>query len=433
MSLRITWYSNAPWAPTGYGTQTAQVVRRLKATGHEVAIANNYGLTAAATDWEGCAVLPSGQDLYSNDLLRAHHDFAWGGDPRAWVLTLYDVWVLQPLPQARVACWVPVDHSPAPPRVAEWFRQESGPLPIAMSRFGQQALMDSGVEARYVPHAIETTQFRPTPTLPDGSATRAALGIADDAYVVMVNAANKGNSPPRKAWSEMLTAFSIFAREHSDAVLFLHTDIRNTGGVDLPILLAALDLGQDRVKWVDQYAYRAGMIDAETLAAYYTASDVLLATSMGEGFGIPVVEAQACGTPVIVTRFSAQPELVGAGWTVGYQPAWDPHQASFLATPYVGEIVARLRDAYAARGDEELMQSAVAKGLEYDADRVFREFWLPVLEEMDAEPKRNLAIKPKKGPVKKVSSKPFRGIATSRNTSRFGRDVNDRKSRGYGT
>ena len=42
-SLRILWYSNAPFAPTGYGTQTAQVVQRLTKN-HEVAIHAMYGI-----------------------------------------------------------------------------------------------------------------------------------------------------------------------------------------------------------------------------------------------------------------------------------------------------------------------------------------------------------------------------------------------------
>ena len=46
---RILWVSNAPWATTGYGQQTAQLTTRLKANGDEVAIAANYGLEAAST------------------------------------------------------------------------------------------------------------------------------------------------------------------------------------------------------------------------------------------------------------------------------------------------------------------------------------------------------------------------------------------------
>jgi glycosyltransferase involved in cell wall biosynthesis len=119
------------------------------------------------------------------------------------------------------------------------------------------------------------------------------------------------------------------------------------------------------------------------LASFYRSADVLLATSMGEGFGIPVVEAQGCGTPVIVSDFSAQPELVGAGWKVGGQPWWDEAQESILFTPAISAIVNRLKDAYAARGDNGLRERAVAKAAEYDTDKVFAERWVPLLVEME--------------------------------------------------
>ena len=67
--LAITWYSNAIWAPTGYGTQTKQVVPRLAAEGHQVAIANNYGLMATQMVFDGIPHYPMGVDGYSNDVV----------------------------------------------------------------------------------------------------------------------------------------------------------------------------------------------------------------------------------------------------------------------------------------------------------------------------------------------------------------------------
>jgi len=37
------WCSNAAWSPTGYGTQTKQVVSRMIKDGHAIAVAANYG------------------------------------------------------------------------------------------------------------------------------------------------------------------------------------------------------------------------------------------------------------------------------------------------------------------------------------------------------------------------------------------------------
>ena len=63
------WVSNAPWANTGYGTQTKQVVSRMVADGHAVAVAANYGLEATQTNIDGIEVFPKGMDAYSNDVV----------------------------------------------------------------------------------------------------------------------------------------------------------------------------------------------------------------------------------------------------------------------------------------------------------------------------------------------------------------------------
>ena len=368
--MKILWFSNAPWAPTGYGQQTAQVVRRLVGAGHEVTIAANFGLMAGSTTWEGVTVLPGGSDKYSADALAAHAE-ALGQD---WIITLYDVWVLPELASRhRVASWAPVDHFPCPPEVAAHLK---GHFPIAMTRYGQSELRDHGLNARYVPHAIESV------FAPRESSFREAMGIPADAFLVMVNAANLGTHPPRKAWWEMLSGFKLFASQHSDTFLYLHTNPTSASGVNLPFLIAQLDI-KDKVRVVPQYPYRYGSIPPEVLAEAYSASNVLLASSMGEGFGVPVIEAQACGIPVIVTDFASQPELVGAGWKVGHQAWYDPAQASMLTVPNIKSIAAALEEAYRAKGT--MGDAARAFAAQYDADLVFDTYWRPVLAEMAAE------------------------------------------------
>jgi hypothetical protein len=55
----------------------------------------------------------------------------------------------------------------------------------------------------------------------------------------MMNSANKGRTPPRKSWGENLLAFGVFASEHPDAILYLHTDeTAALGGVNLHRLIA---------------------------------------------------------------------------------------------------------------------------------------------------------------------------------------------------
>ena len=376
--MKITWYSNAPWTITGYGTQTAQVAKRIKADGHDIAIANNYGLEGDTIFWKDIPVFPKSYAPHSEDIIASHDAFFRGDDP-GWIITLYDVWPL-PVEQyrgQRIASWTPVDHWPVPPGVIPWASEH---YTIAMSEFGQKALADAGIAAQYAPHAIETSIFRPTP-----SDFRARNKIPDDAFLVVVNAANKGGTPVRKCWSEMLSAFTIFAADHPDAYLYINTHLDGIMNAPrLGVLIQALGIAE-KVRVVDQYLYLASRVTESMLAEMYTAGDVLLSTSTGEGFGICVVEAQACGTPVIVSDFTAQPELVGAGWKVGGQPEWDHYYAAWMHRPHVKQIVGALNAAYERRADTSLRDDAVAFAAGYDADLIYNKHWRPILADLEAQ------------------------------------------------
>jgi glycosyltransferase involved in cell wall biosynthesis len=378
-SIRIGWNSNAPFANTGYGTQTAQVVTRLKAQGHEVAVFNNYGLEGTNSEWNGIPIYQRGADLYSNDVVPAHM-FHWASlNPKApnILFTLYDVWVFKGARWSdwNIASWVPIDHVPAPPEVAKWCRQEFV-TPIAMSEYGQAMLQNVGIDALYIPHAIEDV-FRPTKYV-DGVSGRKFIGIPDDKFVVGMNAANKGISPNRKGFGENLLAFSIFAKQHDDVVLYLHTDyLGHLGGIKLDQLVKSCGIPEEKLKFIDPYIYKTG-IDQKRLASIYTAMDVLLATSYGEGFGIPTIEAQACGTPVIVSEFAASTELCGDGWLVDGQPLWDAMQSSWFHMPSIPKIVESLELAY-QRGQGR-SEKAVEFAKAYNADVVFDNYWKPTLE-----------------------------------------------------
>lgn len=384
--MRISWWSNAPWCPTGYGTQTAQVVRRLAAEGHEVAVSANYGLQGQMLEWEGVPIYPTGMDAMSQDTIVADW-WDWhrrgNGDPTLLV-TLFDVWVLknERLDDVPViGSWVPIDHLPTPVKVREWC-QRSNVLPIAMSQFGASMLDRGGIDNVYVPHAIEP-DFRPTEAMPSGVSCRDLIDVDESAFLVMINANNKGTSPIRKAFGEMFLAFASFVIDHPDSVLYVHsTTDPGQSGVNLPRLAGACGIPEQNVRYVDQYAYRHGLDNAE-LAAFYTAADVLLSTSLGEGFGIPVIEAQACGTRVIVSDWTAQSELVGDGWRVQTQPTWDEHQHAWWGTPKVEQIVSSLEAAY--RAERGTSDKAVGFAEQYGADVVFDAYWRPALERFGNE------------------------------------------------
>jgi glycosyltransferase involved in cell wall biosynthesis len=205
---------------------------------------------------------------------------------------------------------------------------------------------------------------------------------AGDRFVVGMVAANKASGMVhRKAFSENLLGFSIFHKKHPDAMLYLHTDpLGRSGGWDLPSLLKSLSIPDDAVAFPDPNDYRFGL-EPENLAAFYTSFDVLLATSYGEGFGVPTIEAQACGTRVIGSNWAATPDLVSDdGWLVGGMPAWDSGQNAWWQIPSPTSIAQALEDAYYA--DRGTNQTSVDFAKQFDVETVWRDNWLPVLTKL---------------------------------------------------
>jgi glycosyltransferase involved in cell wall biosynthesis len=91
-----------------------------------------------------------------------------------------------------------------------------------------------------------------------------------------------------------------------------------------------------------------GFVPHETLAALYRMATVFAFPSLYEGFGLPPLEAMACGTPVVTSRISSLPEVVGDG--------------ALLVDPYneddIAQGIARVLD------DEDLRARLVERGLE---------------------------------------------------------------------
>lgn len=398
---RILWVSNAPWAGTGYGQQSAQMLQRLKKDKYEIAAVANYGLEASSfnwpTDYGDIKIYPRGYEVWSNDIIPAHmHD--WSSQDltaQKLLITLFDVWVFKGprWDEWPVVSWVPIDHMPAPDEVIKWCKKPNV-TPIAMSKFGQAMLNNVGLESFYIPHAIENV-FEPTEqVMLDNNElldTRSFLGLPKDAFVVGMNAANKGTSPSRKAFAENFLAFALFARKHPEAILYLHTDpTPAAGGLDLIGLLRAVGLKDTQYRFVDTYLYRT-FINQKTLAAIYTQMDVLLATSFGEGFGIPTIEAQACGTPVIASNFMASQELIGDGWAIDGQPYWDFAQKSWFHIPLVPNIVEALEAAF--NRTRQRSQKAIDFAKQYDADLIFDTMWKPTLKAIfDAQLAKPMSI-----------------------------------------
>ncbi|HEY7033362.1 MAG TPA: glycosyltransferase family 1 protein [Thermomicrobiales bacterium] len=110
-----------------------------------------------------------------------------------------------------------------------------------------------------------------------------------------------GNLEPRKNLPALLRAFARLAPDIPHDLVLIGAEGWLTG--EIHATLAALRLG-GRVRMT-------GFVDDDELPVWYGAADLFVYPSRYEGFGLPVVEAMACGTPVVTSNVSSLPEIGG--------------------------------------------------------------------------------------------------------------------------
>jgi glycosyltransferase involved in cell wall biosynthesis len=206
----------------------------------------------------------------------------------------------------------------------------------------------------------------------------------------------------RKGIDHLLTAWVRAFGPDDDVLLVVKSH-----GTDSSYRNMANDQTVDAVAGWDDAAPVLHLTDhlaPEDLPALYRAADVLVAPYRGEGFGLPLLEAMACGVPVVHTGVGPSREFVtpGAGWAV---PARRGPLEGSLPWPlaggdgYVHEVdvdglVAALRDAAAdpaGRTARGARAAQVARGWGWDAAAARMEHVLADLEAEALAPIRTVA------------------------------------------
>lgn len=379
MMRPVLWWSNAPTVGTGYGTQTKQVLDRLAFYTHVEFVAN-YGVEGAPSEYRTPIGLPikmwpRGHAPFSQDIIGEHWKQFVEDHPNGVYIGLADAFVLPPEVYQTVPMhlWTPVEHVPCPPDLLRAFGEDSQLKAISMSKFGQAELANADIPSTYIPHGLEPT-FRIT----EGGGD--IMGVPDDAFVFSIIAANKYHAPERKRFSTQMVAFQTIAKRHPDTFLYIHADTHAPQSITLIDLVNTLGL-QDRVVFADRHRYNRWGYTQQDMAAIYTRTDMVLSASMGEGFGLCPLEAAACGTPAIVSNFSAQPELACEdSLVVDGQLEWHQGRKAFLFIPYIESLAEAMEHAY--QNPVPTSESALTLAGEYEADHVFNRYWIPYLQSL---------------------------------------------------
>jgi len=226
-------------------------------------------------------------------------------------IILLDTFMLYPwiteldLSPAKSFFWFPSDGGASMPKGCEAVLKKVD-VPVAMAKFGQKQVGDYyQIKTEHIPHGCDTKRFRPL-TDKKKLKLKEANGFKDK-FVIGVVARNQ----PRKNLDRTIKSMRLIADRIPNAILFLHLDPNDPAQPMFRInsLVEKYNL-QNRVVYSGMEAFKG--FGWDKMNDIYNLMDVFLLTTSGEGFGIPIIEAMACGVPVVATDYTTTPELVKA-------------------------------------------------------------------------------------------------------------------------
>lgn len=176
---------------------------------------------------------------------------------------------------------------------------------VTPSRWSRDRLVDHGFDAAgiaVVPHGFKADTFQPLNAL-DRRAGRAALGVADDETLYL----NVGVATWNKGLDLLVQAFARVRQKNPKARLLLkdHKAMYGLGADRVLAQVAREHPGLVTAEVLAGISLISGSLDQSQLRALYGVADAYVSPYRAEGFNLPVLEAMACGTPVIVTQGGA--------------------------------------------------------------------------------------------------------------------------------
>jgi glycosyltransferase involved in cell wall biosynthesis len=173
---------------------------------------------------------------------------------------------------------------------------------------------------RVVPDAPSPV-FRPVADAGQVGSVPGRYGIApDERYILYV-----GGISPHKNLATLLEAYAMLVVGHADCPALPRLIL--VGDYQRDVFLSSYQALQRKVdeSGLAGRVIFTGFVPDDELVCLYNAAELLVMPSFDEGFGLPAVEAMACGTPVIASNAGALPEVVGDAGVL-----FDPHSSAEL-------------------------------------------------------------------------------------------------------
>jgi glycosyltransferase involved in cell wall biosynthesis len=311
---KVLWVTDAPYRPTGYGRVVDNFIKfNTKYDVHCLGLPH-YG---NPIDYHGATVWGKGEKDYGEDML----PFLLKKLKPEYIITLCDL-----AHQSRYS-YLPkikdrglwhgdwVTYSPVDTlNVMPWMKElvQHSDIKVSLTKYTQKLFKGIGLNTEYVPHGVNPELYKPHSAL-----KRAQLRERNN-YKGKFVVFSVGKNQDRKGWDRLIKGFSQFVHENNakDAVFLMHTDKEGSDvrGKDAGYMINVL---ADKYEVTDQCymtdpqlhkLWRQNFTEKQLVDLYNIADVGLYAGA--EGFGIPILEQQACGRPVIIGDMCSARELV---------------------------------------------------------------------------------------------------------------------------
>lgn len=196
----------------------------------------------------------------------------------------------------------PIDGTPVFPEWVDLCDDIDGTMVI--SRFGVEAMRKAGQRVSLCHPGVDTGTFKPASEA-EKQELRKKAGIAPDAFVLGMMAMNQG----RKNIPATLEAFRDFCVDKPHARLLLDMDKVSAAGWNIPVL--AKEIGLDGARLIFKEDLQAkGLTNLRDRFCLLDAHSVI---SHREGFGLPLLESQACKIATLALDWCSGTEICGEG------------------------------------------------------------------------------------------------------------------------
>lgn len=264
---------------------------------------------------------PSDFDIVHSTYARfPRHVRRWG---KPLVLTLHDLTALH-LPKALV----PRGQAAITTRIVDGVRASDQVVCISEHTRGDflERRNHSSGRAHVIPDGVDLAVFRPVIDHAAIAQARKKWGVPEGRYVITLS-----SLAPHKNLGFLLKAWACAAKP-ADAWLVV------VGGKTRDVATLARELEIDPTL-LDRVVM-TGFVPDRELPALFSGAEAFAFPSLYEGFGLPVLEAMACGTPVIASNTTSLPEVVGlAGRLI------DPHDPAAWSAALMEAVAAPSRSA----------------------------------------------------------------------------------------